>query len=296
MSHSFEEVIIIYNPNSTGSGKENAFKLKDNLEEAGYEVPVKTHATEHAGHAETIAQEYAKSSKNTLLISSSGDGGYHEMINGILSSSAASITAAVLPSGNANDHYHALFDDDHDIIEAIIAGKVRTIDVLKVSSTVDGTPWLRYAHSYAGIGLTPAVGQELTRTDLNFLNEKWLVLKYLFRYTHATIRVRDEKRRYSSLTFSNINRMSKVLKLSESSSLGDGKFEVSAIRYRSKLYAILLLLKSATFGLEEIDSYARYEFHTTRRLPLQLDGEVYRVDKKRKVTVECVPGGLKTLS
>lgn len=295
MSHPFEEVVIIYNPNSTGRGKENAFKLRDDLQETGYEVPVKMYATEHAGHAETIAQEYAKSTKNILLISSSGDGGYHEMINGILSSSATNITAGLIPSGNANDHYRTLFDDKRDLAEAIIAGKRRSIDTIKVSSTIDGAPWSRYAHSYAGIGLTPAVGQELTKTDLNLLNEKWLVIKYLFKYTHATIRVNGKKKRYSSLIFSNINRMSKVLKLSESSSVEDGKFEISSIKYRSKLHTLLLLVKSATFGLEELGSYNSFDFQTTKRLLIQLDGEVYRLDKKSGVSVECTPSQLKTI-
>ena len=295
MSNAFDEVVIIYNPNSTGSSKNNALSLKDDLEKAEFQAPIKMYATTHAGHAEEIAQEYAASTKKILLISSSGDGGYHEMINGIIASSAVNITAGLIPSGNANDHYHALFGDKHNLVTSIVAGKVRTVDVIKVSSTIRNKPWSRYAHSYAGIGLTSAVGKKLTETNLNLLNEKWLVIKYLFTYTHATIKIDGRKRRYSSLVFSNIDRMSKVLKLSQSSSINDGKFEISSIKYRSKLYTMLLLIKSATFGVEELGSYDRYNFETTKRLLIQLDGEVYRLDRRSEVKVESVSGQLKTL-
>ncbi len=295
MSHRFDEVVIIYNPNSTGDGKKNALTLKQDLVRAGYKNPVTMRQTERAGHAEDIAHEYAASSKKILLVSSSGDGGYHEMVNGIIESSATNITAGLLPSGNANDHYNALMNENDNLVSNITSGSVRHIDILKVTSTSGGKPWIRYAHSYAGIGLSPAVGRQLTKTDLNPLNEKWLVIKYLFKYTHATIKINGDKKRFSSLVFSNIDQMSKVLKLSKSSSVSDGKFEVNSIHYQSKLHVIMSLIKSATFGLDEIKSYDSYTFQTTKKLLLQLDGEVYKLDKDSDVTIECAPHALRTI-
>lgn len=293
MKHTFDEIVIIYNPNSTGNGKANAMTLKKQLKKSGYASAITMRETESAGHAEDIAIEYTKLKKSVLLISSSGDGGYHELINGVVESGATNVTTGVLPSGNANDHYNALAGDN--LAERIVAGKTRKIDVIKITSTINGKPWSRYAHSYAGVGLSPVVGQQLTQTDLNMFNEKWLVLKYLFKYTHATIRIKGKRKRYSSLVFSNIDHMSKILKLAKNSSIDDGKFEISAIKYRSKLYAIALLIKSAAVGLEEIGSYKTYSFKTIRPLLIQLDGEVYKLDRNSDVKVDSVAKILKTV-
>lgn len=290
----FDEIVIIYNPNSTGDGQSNAEKLRDDIAKIDAAVPVTLRGTEHAGHAEEMAHEYAKSDARFALISSSGDGGYHELINGVIDSSATNITVGLLPSGNANDHYNAVAHES-DIVENYISGDSRMIDVLKVSGSVDGKPWVRYAHSYAGIGLSPTIGKQLTKSNLNIFNEKWLVAKYLFTYTHATVRIDGIKKRFSSLVFSNIDQMSKVLKLSQSSQIDDGKFEISAITYRTKFHVLWMLLKSATVGLEERGSFEIYSFQTTKRLLIQLDGEVYTLDADSDVTVECIPRSLRTL-
>lgn len=295
MSSTFDEIVIIYNPNSTGNGKANGEKLKADLEAAGYSLPIIIRETDYAGHAEKMALEYASSGKSMLLISSSGDGGYHELVNGIVESSASNITAGLLPSGNANDHYSALVDTDEDIVERIVSGTTRTIDVIKVASTVGGKPWKRYAHSYMGVGLSPTVGKQLTKTDLNFFSEKWLVLKYLFKYSHVSVLVDGKKKRYSNLIFSNIDQMSKVIKLSNSSAIDDGKLEVNSIRYRSKLRTIALLVKSATFGLDDGGTLQTYTFRTIKRTMIQLDGEVYTLDRDSDVVVECVSGKLHTI-
>ncbi|RYF29190.1 MAG: hypothetical protein EOO17_02475 [Chloroflexi bacterium] len=293
MSHRFDQVIIIYNPNSTGDGKANAMQLRDQLRVDAPKIPVTLRETSHAGHAEEMARQYAKSSKQLLLISSSGDGGYHEMINGILLNNATNITAGILPSGNANDHYTAI--SGSDITTNIIDGNVRNIDAIKITSTVGGKQWTRYAHSYAGIGLTPTIGRQLTKADLNWFNERWLLVKYLFKYTHATITVKGQKKRFSSLVWSNIAQMSKVVKLAQSGKVDDGKFEISSIGYRSKLQVIALLIKSATFGLEELGSFESYTFKTIKPLLIQLDGEIYTLDARSDVNVESVRRGIHTV-
>lgn len=292
----FDEVIIIYNPNSTGDSKKNAVELRTELQQAKFPVKVTLRETTHAGHAEEMAHEYAKRKQQLLLVSSSGDGGYHELVNGVVASGSSNITLGLLPSGNANDHYSALADTDDDaVVAAIMSGDTRLIDAIEVTSTVQGKPWVRYAHSYAGIGLSPTIGRQLTKAKLNVVNEKFLLLKYFFAYTHATIRRDGSKKRYSSLVFSNIDQMSKVIKLSKSGSVDDGKFEVSAVKYQSKLYLLLLLIKSATFGVEEEGSYSEYAFETTRKILMQLDGEVYKLDAKSKVRVASLSRAIKTI-
>lgn len=293
MSRIFRKILIIYNPKSTGDGEKNAQQLYDDLRQAKCRADIQLVQTTHAGHAEEIACEQANTPELTLLVSSSGDGGYHELINGVIASANEQLVTAVLPSGNANDHHRAVGSEN--IVTSIVSGNFKRIDAIKVSSKIDGRDWTRYAHSYIGFGLTPAVGEQLTKADLNFFNEKVLLVKYLFRYTHVTIRYNGARRRLSSLVFSNISQMSKIIKIAKASAIDDGKFEISAIVYRSKLRVLLALIKSTTFGLDEQGSYKEYEFDTIKRTPVQLDGEVYTVDKKSSVYIKSAKGVLQTL-
>lgn len=277
-------VVIVYNPHSTGDGKANAKRLAEQLTEKGVKVALKE--TTHAGHGEEIAAAYAHEDKEVILISSSGDGGYHEVVNGVLAHPSTKVTVGVLPSGNANDHYSAL--GGGALVEAIARHEISTIDVIKVTATIDGKPWVRYAHSYAGIGVTATAAKRLTEERPNIFTEKWIVAHALFSFRYVKLREDGELHRYSSLLFGNIDRMSKVIKLSDSTSVTDGKFEMSGIRFHSKLRLLAYLLTAATLGLRQARSLHRYTFGTLSKTPIQLDGEVYTIDADCTVTIESM--------
>src|SRR4051794_35588548 len=121
----FSVICIIYNPNSTGPSEDLARKLADDIRTTGAEINLLP--TEHAGHATELAFDIATRHDNPLIISSSGDGGYNEVINGALRAqeNGAHPVCAVLPAGNANDHSHAL--SDRPLAEAVRKGKVTNI-------------------------------------------------------------------------------------------------------------------------------------------------------------------------
>ena len=286
VSSDINKVVILYNPNSTGDGKKNAEDLMSELAKASKKLKVELKKTEYPGHAEEIAQQYVKSVHPVLLISSSGDGGYHELVNGVLLNKAKGVFTGLLPSGNANDHHGAV--GTNSLVEHILSGTSKKIDVLKIISTVNGKPWVRYAHSYAGIGLTSEVGKELTKEKLNFFNEKWLTLKHLLTFRHVSIELKGKRVRYDSLIFSNIHKMSKVIQLSKDSSISDGRFEVNAVPHRSKLYLISQLFRAVTIGLEENSSVSFFEFRTIKKLLIQLDGEDFTLDAHSDVKVESL--------
>jgi diacylglycerol kinase family enzyme len=251
-------------------------------------------ATKYAGHAEVITKQYAQTNEPVLVISSSGDGGYHEVINGALDSGSSRIVTGVLPSGNANDHFHALHDDE--LIDRIARADSRTIDILKVSAHTGKKAWHRYAHSYAGVGLTPQIGQQLTKAKLNRFTESWLVLIHLFRFKPVKIKIDGRTYRYDSLVFSNIGRMSKVLSLADHASVHDGKFEVTGTRTRSPLNLFSFLIKAATVGLSsEARQHSRFQFRCVRALSIQLDGEVFSFAAGTDVTVTCEPAALRCI-
>ena len=282
------KVVIIYNPNSTGDSEANAEKLAKELKDAA--VDVSTRKTTHAGHGEEIAAEYVKNNEDIVLISSSGDGGYHEVINGALSGKNEKLVVGVLASGNANDHSTAI--GSSSLAKAIVDKDFHHIDTIKVTSTVDGKPWTRYAHSYVGIGVVATAAKQLTEERPNIFTEKWIVARSLFSFSYVKLIEDGKTRRYSSMLFGNIDTMSKVLKLSENSSVTDGKFEMSRIRFRSKLRLIAYLISAATIGLKKSQSLQRHEWTTIKPLPIQLDGEVYIIDAHSKVVVESIKRNL----
>ena len=284
-----KRIIIIYNPNSTGDGKLNAEQLQGSIATQS-QLPVTLQPTDYAGHAEELVKKM-KDSPETMVVSSSGDGGYHEVVNGILAhNDPSSLVAGLLPSGNANDHYHAVHKGD--TVKRILKGDAQTIDVLKV--TVDD--WTRYAHSYAGIGLTPHIGEKLTQAKLNPYNEVWLTIRYFFSARPVKIRVNGKTRRYDSLIFSNIKRMSKYMTLSNQAKINDGKFEVTSSRAGSFSKLIKHLFKASTASLtDEASHMTNYSFTALRPLALQLDGEVFHFKSGAKVEVTIAKGALRCI-
>jgi len=87
--------------------------------------------------------------------------------------------------------------------------------------------------------------------------------------------------------------MSKVIKFSDKSSVTDGKFEMSSIRFNSKFQLIAYLLTAATWGLKSSRSLSKYQFTTFKPLLIQLDGEAYTIDARSKVKVESVKRNLR---
>ena len=195
----YTTIAVIYNPISTGPSESLAKGFVDRLKQALPKQKIELIATEHAKHAEELAYSIAKASRHALIISSSGDGGYNEVVNGAMKAQAegARVTTGLLPAGNANDHFRNL--NKKDIVELIVNDEAKTIDVLKVSSTTGGKPVQRYAHSYIGVGLTPIVGKELNKTKLNVVTEVWVVARALLGLRSVRLKINNQVRRYEKI-------------------------------------------------------------------------------------------------
>lgn len=285
-----KKIIIIYNPNSTGDGKKNAQNLRAQLA-ATPKINVVLQPTKFAGHAEKIVKSL-DNRDDVMVISSSGDGGYHEVINGVLSHNekTSKIITGLLPSGNANDHYHSVHRGD--LAERIVNGDIETIDLIKVSVG----DWTRYAHSYAGIGLTPHIGEKLTQATLNPINEIWLSIRYYLNFRPVKIYDESGVHRYDSLIFSNVKRMSKYLTLSHEAKLDDGKFEITGSKAGSFGKLLAHLFKATTVGLtEEAHRASTYTFTSKRPIVMQLDGEVFRFGPNSTVTISMALKALRCI-
>lgn len=294
MKRNFDDIVVIYNPNSTGAGKTNAEGFAYEVRQRMPKQKVTIRKTEYAGHAVEIAREYANGSQRILLVSSSGDGGYNEVVNGVmLAGRTSNVATAVLPSGNANDHASAVGSDD--LVGRVMAGKVEKIELLKLTSKVAGKKWEHYAHSYIGFGLTPKVGRELTARNLNIFNEKWHVLYHLLKFKHIDLTHEKTVRRFSSLVFATVNRMSKVVKLAQDADKNDGKMEVYETEYRSPWQLLGMLLRASLRGLSHNERRQSYELVTVTKTLVQLDGEVFTLDARTKVTITCEKDALQTV-
>lgn len=283
----YSTIAVIYNPNSTGPGEALAKEFEAELNERLPRQKVELIKTKHAGHGEELAYSIAKKSKNPLIISSSGDGGYNEVVNGAMKAQLEGFnpTTGLLPAGNANDHYVNLHTKS--IIDQIVKNQTKKIDLLKLKSVADGKPIERYAHSYIGFGLTPQIGNELNKKKLNPINEVWIVAKSLFTIKPVQLVINKRARWYESIIFSNVDVMSKYLKISKPSSMTDGKFEVTIFKRRSKLTLILLLLRTSTVGAKEDKKASTFSLKTIRKTHVQTDGEIILLNKKADVLITC---------
>lgn len=285
----YSAIIIIYNPISTGPSKDLAAELHKKIKKLMPGKLVKLIATEHQGHAEELAYHYACASPKPLIISSSGDGGYHEVVNGLVRAqeTGAKPVAGLLPAGNANDHYRTTHHNE--TIDGIKKNDIARFDLLQVTFISKGTKQVRYAHSYAGIGFSPKAGNQLNKIKLNHFNEIAVVLRVLFKLQPTRLIVDGKARSYDSLIFSNIGAMAKILTVAKTARPDDDKFEVTAFYRRHKLRLIIALLKASLVGLENSRTVQNFTFKTTKPTLIQLDGEIYTIDQATNVTVKLSP-------
>lgn len=287
----YSVIIILFNPNSTGKSRQNAEKLGRDLRSAAPTAKIRVRPTKRRGHAEAITFRTALVNRHALVISVSGDGGYNEVVNGAMHARRVGrpITVGLLPAGNANDHYATRHHGD--LVTRILAGDEDKIDLLKLESRSRRRRIVRFGHSYIGLGLTPQAGEKLNAQKLNLWQEIKIVTNVLMHLTPVRIEVDGEPRSYNSLIFSNVGRMSKVIRLPEHRD-DNGKAEVSHIYSRNKFELISQLVHAAVIGLNTDEHLSEFTFRTIRQTTVQIDGEIVRLDPRVDARVSVAPRSL----
>ena len=289
----FERIIVIFNPQSTGPAPQRAEELKDTLADRLPDVPLHLCPTECAGHARELAAQAAATGR-PLIVSVSGDGGYNEVVDGVMHAGNPNTVCAVLAAGNANDHRRST--GEQPLVDAIVTGDVRHIDLLRLTVGSDSGARTRYAHSYIGMGLTPIVAIDLEKGGKGSFKEIVSVVRTFAKFRPFTIDVDPGGlRRLDSLLFANIDEMAKYATLSEDSRPDDGRFEIIALPHTAKWRILAVALKAATRGLGPQPTARHYRFTTVKPTPMQLDGEVIAVEAATSVSVDIAAGALPIL-
>ncbi len=290
---SFDRIVIIFNPRSTGDAPRSAHELRGELTRRLPAVPLDLCPTRHAGHARDLAREAAGTGR-PLIVSVSGDGGYNEVVNGVMDAGNDRAVCAVRAAGNANDHRRVT--RERPLADAIVAGDVRRIDLLRLTVGTGTAAQTRYAHSYIGVGLTPVVAVDLEKGGKGSWREIASVVRVFARFRPFPIRLENGRRRsIDSLVFANIAEMAKYATLSEHSRPDDGRFEVITQQRTGKLRVLSTAIRAATRGLGPQPSTTHYAFTTLVPMPLQLDGELVELDANTLVTVDIAPSALVTV-
>lgn len=289
----FDRIVIIFNPQSTGNAPRSAEHLRDELARRLPTVPLELCPTRHAGHARELARTAAATGR-PLLVSVSGDGGYNEVVDGVMQAGNDQAVCAVRAAGNANDHRRST--RSRPLADAIVAGDVRRIDLLRLTVGTQEEAWVRYAHSYIGVGLTPVVAVDLEKGGKGSWREIISVVRAFARFRPFPIRLENGRRRtIDSLVFANIGEMAKYATLSQDGRPDDGRFEVITQRRTGKLGVLRTAVRAATRGLGPQPSATHYAFTTLAPMPLQLDGELVQLDANTPVAVDIAPGALATI-
>lgn len=281
--YDIRRIVVIYNPKSTGWSLELSERFQRRAKRR-LGVPVEIVPTKYRGHAEELARAYAEAKDETMIVCCSGDGGYHEVVNGVLSSKNPSALLGLLPGGNANDHYshmHTPF-----LYRRLEACDVTTIDVLRIRSSAG---WERYAHSYAGLGMTAELNEVLQNYEFHPLREVGLVVSHILRTRPVVIEVNGKRARYDNVIFLNAGRMSKFVRSAPNASITDGEFELVLLKKGSAREFARYVVRAATVGMDNARPRKTFTFTCRQDMAIQMDGEQRQLLKGEKITVMCIP-------
>jgi diacylglycerol kinase (ATP) len=289
----FDRIVLIYNPANPRVPLTLAESVRDDLCRRLPDMPVTLQPTCYPSHARELAATAAATGR-PLIVSVSGDGVYNEVVNGIMDVEGTSAVSAVAAGGNANDHRRST--RRMPLVAAIVDGRARQLDLLRLTVRTNDAVWSRYAHSYIGFGLTPLMAIGLKEDKKGIAMELISVMRTFNQLEPVEIVPAGGKRElYDSLVFANVARMAKYGRISNSGRPDDGLFEVVSCPHRGRCHIALMVLRAATVGLGKQLRVSHFDFTTTKVTPIQIDGEVMHADANSQVVIDCVSHALTTV-
>lgn len=281
----YSSIHIIYNPKSTGRAALKAKRIAAWLEKFMGES-IELVPTRRAGHAVELAKKIASNETAPLIISVSGDGGYHEVINGVMqavrSGKAGKPVVAVEAAGNANDHYH--YARTESLLKAIKKGGQKPLTILEVTNKNTSL----FAHSYWGLGYTAKTIDSLNKKKLNPINEKVLIAKELVDHRAVKVTYKSKQHQVNNIIAAKIPRMAKVIKLQKDLvAPPPDKFWLLIDEEKTRVGVVKTAIKGALGRLND-QSELKKQFTVTldEDWVMQLDGEVYPVKAGHRLQIK----------
>jgi len=163
--YSVKRMHIIVNPFAgKRKGKEISNLISTDLEQSN--INSITYFTDYSGHAEDLVSSL-NFQEGDALMSVGGDGTLSEIITGLLGredSYASKIPISIVPSGSGNSQANDMEITDYlDAVQRVVNGRIRKMDVGKVTFMDGEGEKVRFSHNLVGWGLG---------VDANILAEK----------------------------------------------------------------------------------------------------------------------------
>lgn len=281
---------FIVNPASgRGKGQELGTRLEGVLPESGLDYQLEY--TKQPWHAAELAEKAARNFSVIVVVG--GDGTMHEVLNGMLGSSA---DMGILPVGSGNDFVRAIDIPVHfnRAFEILLRGRRRHIDVGRVND--------RYFHNGLGIGFDAHVvntGMKVKKLRGNAIY-LYAVLRTLITYTPVDLELilgeQVLKQDFFMLTAGNGVSLGGGFYLTPDAILDDGLFDLCMIRNMNRLSVIKNLLKvysgkhkdDPRVDIVRTDSF---QIHCETGVAVHADGELISLSLKN-IAVNIVPKAL----
>lgn len=297
---SYDYIALIYNPQSTGHASKLARELAVKLKrtKTGQSCDIKRYETEYAGHGRALAREIAMQYSQPLIVSVSGDGGYHDVINGVYDAArekggAAQAVTDVVPAGNANDHHRAIKGRAlEDIIDDVSPA---ALDVLEVTMTHQGETSRRIAHSYVGFGVTARAANKLNHIKGRWWREVWTVLKTIHYFPGINLQIDGRAGRFDSLIAANISQMAKVVTVASQADPTDGRLELTLVPHSSRWRFYMRLLRTMVQHESDARTVSSAKIQLQQAVDIQLDGEVISCPSGTVISLIVLPHFLREL-
>lgn len=286
---------FIINPTAGQGRTNNAYDLiRDIIADKNVNCEFKF--TSQSGDARQFAEE-AATQGFSHIISVGGDGTSHEVVNGLVGSSAV---FGVVPCGSGNDFPKAASIplDIKKAIEIVFFGTERQIDIGKIGD--------KYFINGLGIGLDGSVAHrfkklKLLRGQLGYLIGS--VQEALsFKGFQVKVKIDDWTYEGSLLLTGASNGLYQggKFKLAPEARIDDGLLDFHIIKDMSilnRLIKIPKVLEGSHADLDEVDikRATRMELTLEDRIPAHTDGEPFYLEKGTH-NIELVSSGLKIMS
>ncbi|MDG1545235.1 MAG: diacylglycerol kinase family lipid kinase [Candidatus Poseidoniia archaeon] len=301
--YSVKRMHIIVNPFAgKRKGKEISNLISSDLDESNIASVI--YSTENIGHAEEIVSTISFE-KGDALMSVGGDGTLSEIITGLLKrddSFYETIPVSIVPSGSGNSQANDMeIEDYRDAVQRVVDGRLRKMDVGKVTYLEEEEKKIRFSHNLVGWGLG---------VDANILAEKMRFLGPI-RYDIGSLLsiIRGKVRNARCYIDGNLIDSSFILLLIQNTKTGgdrltlapmahvdDGKMDLGVIYHISRFQVLKLFNQLKASGSHvwnpnvEYYRFKHLRIETEEPTAINVDGENLGTTP---LEIEVIPSALK---